>query len=109
MILGHLRKAMKPSSRLLIVEMVLPTDDAPHPSKMLDMMMLVLTGGQERREAEYDLKADFHLNSCGADKVGMSIRKLCQPERLQNKTSPYWWHDGARSCNRFSVSSTHHC
>ena len=52
-ILGHCRKAMKPESRLLIVEMVLPPGDTPHPGKMLDMTMLVMPGGEERTEAEY--------------------------------------------------------
>jgi hypothetical protein len=37
----------------LIVEMVLPEGDAPHPGKMLDMMMLVGPGGQERTPSEY--------------------------------------------------------
>jgi hypothetical protein len=44
---------MKPESRLLIVEMVLPEGDAPHPGKMIDLLMLVMTGGQERSESEY--------------------------------------------------------
>jgi hypothetical protein len=52
-ILGNCRKAMKSSSRLLIVEMVLPAGDAPHPGKLLDIVMLVLSGGQERTAAEY--------------------------------------------------------
>jgi hypothetical protein len=52
-ILGHCRQAMKPSSRLLIVEMVLPADDTPHPGKLLDLMMLVGPGGQERTAEEY--------------------------------------------------------
>ena len=52
-ILGHCRKAMKPDGRLLIVEMVLPPGDVPHPGKILDMVMLVLIGGQERTETEY--------------------------------------------------------
>jgi hypothetical protein len=52
-ILGHCRRAMKPESRLLIVEMVLPPGDTPHPGKMLDMMMLVGPGGQERTGDEY--------------------------------------------------------
>ena len=52
-ILDTIRKAMKPTSRLLIVEMVLPEDDAPHPGKMIDLLMLVTTGGQERTESEY--------------------------------------------------------
>lgn len=63
-ILGHVHSAMKPGSRLLIVEMVLPAGDAPHPGKILDMVMLVLPGGQERTEAEYHSlleKAGFRL------------------------------------------------
>ena len=52
-ILGHCRKAIDPRGRLLIVEMVLPEGDAPHPGKMLDMMMLVGPGGQERTPSEY--------------------------------------------------------
>src|SRR5262245_50921374 len=42
-----------PHSRLLIIEMVLPAGDTPHPGKMLDMMMLVGPGGLERTEQEY--------------------------------------------------------
>ncbi|WP_128924696.1 methyltransferase [Bradyrhizobium guangxiense] len=63
-ILSHVRKAMKPAGRLLIVEMVLPSGDAPHPGKILDLTMLVQTGGQERTESEYALllgKAGFRL------------------------------------------------
>ena len=52
-ILGNCRKAMKPSSRLLIIEMILPGGDTPHPGKLLDMAMLVMPGGQERTEEEY--------------------------------------------------------
>jgi hypothetical protein len=64
-ILGHCRKAIKPGGRLLIVEMVLPAGDTPHPGKVLDMVMLVFPGGQERTEAEYASllgKAGFHLS-----------------------------------------------
>jgi hypothetical protein len=63
-ILGHCRRAMKPHSRLLIIEMVLPAGDTPHPGKVLDMMMLVGPGGQERTEQEYGTllsKAGLHL------------------------------------------------
>jgi len=44
---------MKPTARVLIIEMVLPPGNVPHPGKMLDMMMLVGPGGQERTEPEY--------------------------------------------------------
>jgi hypothetical protein len=63
-ILGHVRKAMNPAGRLVVVEMVLPFGDTAHQGKMLDMAMLVLLGGQERTEAEYAAlfgKAGFHL------------------------------------------------
>ena len=33
--------------------MVLPPGNIPHPGKLLDMGMLVMTGGRERTEAEY--------------------------------------------------------
>ena len=52
-ILGHCRQSMHAESRLLIIEMVLPAGNTPHPGKMLDMMMLVGPGGQERTEPEY--------------------------------------------------------
>jgi hypothetical protein len=63
-ILGHCRRAMRPGSRLLIVEMVLPPGNTPHPGKMLDLMMLVGPGGRERTEQEYVAllaKADLRL------------------------------------------------
>ncbi len=52
-ILGNVREAMKPDGRLLIVEMVLPESDEPHMGKMLDMMMLLVPGGEERTPSEY--------------------------------------------------------
>jgi len=52
-ILGHCRRALNPGGKLLLIEMVLPSGNTPHPGKMLDMMMLVGPGGQERTEQEY--------------------------------------------------------
>jgi hypothetical protein len=63
-ILRNCRKAIKPDGRLVIVEMVLPSGDTPHPGKMLDMIMLAATGGQERTQEEYRAllsKAGFRL------------------------------------------------
>jgi hypothetical protein len=63
-ILGNCREAMGPPGKLLIVEMVLPPGDAPHPGKILDLAMLALVGGQERTTDEYrDLlsRAGFRL------------------------------------------------
>jgi hypothetical protein len=64
-ILGNCRKAMKPDSRLLIVEMVLAAGDVPQFGKIIDIVMLVIPGGQERTEAEYRTllsKAGFRLD-----------------------------------------------
>jgi hypothetical protein len=64
-ILGHCRRVMKPDGRLLLVEMVLPPGDVPHPGKLLDITMLVMTDGQERTEAEYATllsRAGFRLS-----------------------------------------------
>jgi hypothetical protein len=52
-ILAHCRQAMRPISRLLVIEMVLPGANTPHPGKLLDITMLVGPGGQERTEDEY--------------------------------------------------------
>ena len=63
-ILANCRRAIPPKGRLLIVEMVLPEGDAPHHGKMLDMMMLVGPGGQERTGEEYRVlleKANFRM------------------------------------------------
>ena len=51
-ILGNCHRAMSPTSRLLIIEMVLSEGNAFHPGKMLDMTMLATTPGQERTEPE---------------------------------------------------------
>ncbi|WP_280492696.1 methyltransferase [Nocardia asiatica] len=52
-ILRTLRAAMSPDARLLIIELVVPEHTAPHPSKFIDLEMLVNAGGRERTEAEY--------------------------------------------------------
>jgi hypothetical protein len=64
-ILRNCRAEMKETDRLLLIEAVVPTGDAPHASKMLDFVMLVAFGGQERTETEYaDLlrEAGFRLS-----------------------------------------------
>jgi hypothetical protein len=63
-ILGNCREAMGPGAKLLIVEMVLPPGNEPHPGKILDLAMLALVGGQERTPDQYrDLlsRAGFRL------------------------------------------------
>ncbi|HTV04696.1 MAG TPA: methyltransferase [Acidobacteriaceae bacterium] len=57
-ILGNCRRAMNSNSRLLLAEMVLPEGDTPHPGKMLDMVMLIMPGGEERTALQYGALLD---------------------------------------------------
>ncbi len=52
-ILKNCRKAMAESGRLLLVEMVVPENGANCFSKLLDLNMMVMTGGRERTHAEF--------------------------------------------------------
>jgi len=52
-ILRNCRRAIRPEGRLLILEAVLPEGDTPHPGKMMDLLMLTVTGGLERTGNEY--------------------------------------------------------
>ncbi|MDQ4121110.1 MAG: acetylserotonin O-methyltransferase [Acidobacteriota bacterium] len=63
-ILENCRKAMNGRGKLLLVEMVIPQGNDFHPSKLLDMVMLSVTGGKERTAEEYAAlfeKAGFRL------------------------------------------------
>jgi hypothetical protein len=52
-ILKNCRSAMTPRSKLLLVEMLVPPGNQPSVAKMLDLEMLVITGGRERTREEY--------------------------------------------------------
>ncbi len=52
-ILRNSRKALAPAGRLLIVEMIIPSGNGWHPSKLSDIGMMVLTSGKERTESEF--------------------------------------------------------
>jgi hypothetical protein len=47
-ILSRCRQSISPKGRLLIVEAVLPDGDTPHHGKLMDLLMLTVTGGAER-------------------------------------------------------------
>ena len=68
--------AARLDGHLLIVEMVLPAGDTPHPGKILDMVMRVVPGGQERSEAEYAAllgKAGFRLSRVVATASAVAV------------------------------------
>jgi hypothetical protein len=52
-ILSNCRKAMKNDSKVLIIEGVVPAGNVSSPTKIMDINMLVMTGGRERTEAEH--------------------------------------------------------
>ncbi|MFG1682591.1 methyltransferase [Nonomuraea sp. NPDC049269] len=53
-ILRNVRRAMNPGGRVLVLEVALPDDDAPHLGKDLDLRMLaIFNGALERSREEY--------------------------------------------------------
>jgi hypothetical protein len=53
-ILTAVRDAAAPGAKVLVIERLVPAGTHPHPSKGMDVNMLVLTGGKERMHAEYE-------------------------------------------------------
>jgi hypothetical protein len=47
------RRAMDPAGKVVVIETVVPEGDTPHIAKLLDVIMLALTGGRERTDDEY--------------------------------------------------------
>ncbi len=63
-LLANIRKAMAPQGRLSIVELVLPQRNEPHIGPLMDLNMMVMTGGVERSTPEYGAllsKSGFRL------------------------------------------------
>jgi predicted O-methyltransferase YrrM len=63
-ILRSVCAAMNSTSRLLILDAVIPPGDAFDPAKALDVQMLALTGGRERTQQEFEnlfASADLRL------------------------------------------------
>lgn len=75
-ILGHVRTVIPTSGRLLIVETVVPEGNDPSPSKLFDMIMMVLPDGMERTAAEFDAllgKAGFRLTEITPTQSPVSV------------------------------------
>ncbi|HKW80445.1 MAG TPA: methyltransferase [Casimicrobiaceae bacterium] len=66
-ILRSIRRAAPPRADLLVLESILPEGAAPHPAKVLDIVMLGLTGGRERMQHEY--QALFEAGGFRLDRV----------------------------------------
>ena len=75
-VLRNCRQAMGERSRLLLIEMVIPTGNEPHLGKFLDYVMLTTHLGRERTEEEYDSllrEADLRLNKVAPTGSPLSI------------------------------------
>jgi hypothetical protein len=53
-ILRHCRNQMQSNGKLILVDCVVPEGDEPHFSKFIDLNMLIMTGGKERTEKEFE-------------------------------------------------------
>jgi hypothetical protein len=51
--LRNCRAAMPDGARLLVVDAVVPVANTPHPSKVMDIFMMVLLERRERTEEEF--------------------------------------------------------
>jgi hypothetical protein len=63
-ILRNCRRAMAGHGKLLVQALLMPEGNAPSLAKLVDVIMLTLTGGQQRTETEYRAlyaRAGFHL------------------------------------------------
>lgn len=75
-ILRNCRRVMPIHGKLLVVELVLPPGDVPHPGKWVDLHMLVMASGRERTEAQYRslfLAAGFDLANMSLIPGGQSV------------------------------------
>lgn len=53
LILATCRRALRPGARVVAFERVVPDGGGPHPAKLNDLNLLVLSGGRERTAAEF--------------------------------------------------------
>lgn len=75
-ILRHCRAALAPGGRVLIAEHVIRAGNRPDWGKLLDINMLVLTGGQERTQAEFRTlfaRAGLRLRKVHATGAALSL------------------------------------
>jgi ubiquinone/menaquinone biosynthesis C-methylase UbiE len=75
-ILRNCHRAMRPESKLLVIESVIPPGNEPFIGKFLDLHMLLIPGGKERTEDEYRalyVRAGFKLTRVVATGTEVSI------------------------------------
>ena len=75
-LLKNCHRAMSPNGNLFVIEAVIPPGNEPFFHKLMDLNMLVMTGGRERTEAEYRALFEaggFHLNRVIASPTEISV------------------------------------
>lgn len=75
-ILNNCHSSMPKSGKLLVVESVIPPGNDPFGGKFLDLVMLLIPGGKERTEAEYQAlyyQAGFDLTEIVATESELSV------------------------------------
>jgi O-methyltransferase/methyltransferase family protein len=75
-ILSNIRTAIARHGRLIVVEIVLPAGNEPHIGPLIDLNMMVMTGGAERTEQEYRrllANAGFRLDRVVRTKSPFSV------------------------------------
>jgi len=79
-ILSNVRRAMAATARLLLVEVVLSDDDSWSDATMLDINMMVVTGGRERARADWrELLEASGFALAGQSSVGDYSILECEP------------------------------
>lgn len=58
-ILSNCAQRMPKKATLLIAEQVMPEENSPHPNKTMDIVMMVLLGGRQRRLAEWQKSVEL--------------------------------------------------
>ena len=79
-ILRNCRKATTKNGRVLLVETIVPDTNAASFSKLLDLNMMVMTGGRERTQSEFQAlldAADFKLKRIIPTLAPQSIIEAC--------------------------------
>jgi hypothetical protein len=75
-ILGNIRNNMPDSSKILIIETIVPEGNDPHFSKIIDLEMLAAPGGMERTSKEFEellISSGLKLNRVIPTKGMMSV------------------------------------
>lgn len=78
--------AMSPDGRVLLVELVVPPGNDPHPSKLMDLLMLIGCHGRERTEAEFRrllAGAGLELTAVTPAKNGYCVLEATRPAGMR--------------------------